>query len=57
VIVQNNNFFDFSWIDSVQKGYEPFFSKIESTSDIFDDFCFWLESIEDPKLTLFSSVI
>jgi hypothetical protein len=41
----------------VQKGYKPFFFVIESTSDIFDDFCSWVQSIEDPNLTLFSSVI
>jgi hypothetical protein len=55
--VQDNNFFDFSWIDLDQKGYKSFFSEIESTFDIFDDCCSWIQSIEDPNLTLFSSVI
>jgi hypothetical protein len=33
------------------------FFQIETNSDIFNDFCFWVESIEDPNLTLFSLVI
>jgi hypothetical protein len=26
--VQDNNFFEFSWIDLDQKGYKPFFLKL-----------------------------
>jgi hypothetical protein len=40
-----------------QKGYKLFFSEFEFTSDVFNDCCSWVESIEDPNLTLFSSVI